>query len=141
MTYPVNTEIQLHWGEMDAMGHINNAVYFKYFETARIEYFILLGQDNIHADMGEGPILANISCQYIRPITYPDKLMVSCWIERIGNTSLQMKYEIFSQTQQQKVSTGDSIVVMIDYRTGNKILVSDELKEKIYELQPKLKPE
>lgn len=137
--YPVSFPITVHWGQMDALGHVNNARYFEFFEAARIEYFRKVGQEELQAGQGDGPVLAQIGCQFMRPVTYPDNLAIGCWVERIGNTSLKMNYEVYSQKEKAVMATGESIVVMIDYTTGKKVPVSAETKEQIYGLQPELR--
>ncbi len=67
--YPVVTEIPVAWGEMDALNHVNNAVYFRYFETARLDFFkhVELMEDGVQVD----PVLGDTYCKYFRPVTYP----------------------------------------------------------------------
>jgi len=64
----------MRWGDMDALGHMNNTVYFRYLEQARISWFDSLGVDY---GQGEGPILGTISCRFRIPIAYPAELAVS----------------------------------------------------------------
>lgn len=139
MNVPFSIDINLQWGEMDALGHINNTLYFRYFESARIAWFSALGYGEVNAGSEQGPVLASVSCQFLRPLFFPDTIRVGCKIERIGNTSMQMTHEIFSHEQQTVVSKGDSIIVMVNYQTGEKIPVSEELKNKIYLFHPELK--
>ncbi len=136
--HPVAYPIKIEWNQMDALGHVNNAIYFKYFEAARIDYFMKIGQEELQAGKGEGPVLAQISCQFMMPVSFPDDITVGCWIERIGNTSVQMNYEIYSKKLDAVAALGESIVVMIDYSTGKKVPIPESVKAKIYEIQPEL---
>ena len=73
MNFPVSVDIPVAWGEMDAFGHVNNVVFFRYFETVRIAYFErLLGSGFSSPDFM--PILANTECSYKRPVVFPDTL-------------------------------------------------------------------
>ena len=92
--YPVTIQLPVQWGEMDAFGHVNNVVYFKYFESARIKYFNLLefGVNNQQI----APILAETKCRFWRPLTYPDNITVGARISSIGNSSFVMEYAIES---------------------------------------------
>jgi len=137
--YPVSIDCAIKWGEMDALGHVNNTVYFRYFEDVRIEYFKELGLEAVTSDQEMGPILAQINCQFLMPVAYPDQLTIGVWVARIGNTSLQMDYEIYSKQHQQVVALGSSVIVMINYQTGAKIPVSDQLRSKIQDLQVNFK--
>lgn len=133
--YPVNIESAVRWGEMDALGHVNNAVYFRYFEDVRLAYFERLGFRSVVAGEKIGPILAQIDCSFRRPVVYPDTLTIGAWVSKIGNTSLQLQYEIYSRRQQTVVATGSSVVVMMDYERGEKIPVTEEIKAAVEALQ------
>lgn len=139
--YPVSISCPVRWGEMDALGHVNNTVYFRYFEDIRIEYFKKLGLEAVTPDQEMGPILAQISCQFLRPVEYPDRVTIGVWVARIGNTSLQMDYEIYSEQHQEVVATGTSVIVLINYQNGSKIQVSDELRKQIQDLQVAFQPD
>ena len=75
-TFPVVTKIPVIWGDMDSFKHVNNVIYFRYFESARIQYFETLGWLKIIEKMGIGPILGSTSCRYRIPLTYPDSVFV-----------------------------------------------------------------
>ena len=113
---------------MDALGHVNNVMYFRYMESARIDLFENLGYTSINPMSEQGPILAYINCQYKAPVTFPDTLLVSSEIHHIGNTSFKIGNEIFSTAQQQVVATGDSVTVLVNYQTGEKLTVPDEIR-------------
>src|ERR1039458_3916242 len=71
--FPVVITVPLLWGDHDAFGHVNNLVYLRWCETARVEYLLLVGLWPSLPPAGLGPILANISCDYKRPLTFPDR--------------------------------------------------------------------
>lgn len=123
---------------MDALGHVNNAQYFTYFENVRIEYFRSLGFKIISVNEETGPILAQISCDFRQPITFPDKLTIGAGITRIGNSSLQFDYDVYSTNEDRIVAEGKSVVVLINYRTGKSIPVTDEDRERINAAEPNL---
>ena len=85
--FPVTVEIPVAWGDMDAMGHVNNAVYFRYFETARIKCFAELGLDSIEQSDGVGPILHSASCRFRIPPTHPDTVTVGAQIAETQATT------------------------------------------------------
>src|SRR5262245_20383692 len=74
--FPVVIEIPIAWGEMDAMQHVNNIVYFRYVESARMAYFERIGFLEHQRVTGVGPILAWTNCRFRRPLTYPDTVRV-----------------------------------------------------------------
>lgn len=136
--YPIIIDISVQWGEMDAFNHVNNVVYFRYFESARIAY---MEQTKIMSEMQEtqvGPILANTECRYRRPVTYPDQLKVGCRTLELGDQEIIQEYAVFSLQQQTITTLGKARVVMVDYKTGQKVAVSDTIKAAIVKQQPEL---
>lgn len=129
------TEIKtsIRWGEMDALNHVNNAVYFSYFEDARIEYLNSIGYGDVNVSSGSGPILANISCDFLKPLTYPDQIIVGVGTTRLGTSSMTVDYEVYSEKLEEVVAKGSSVVVMIDYNEGKSIPLPDWMRVKILE--------
>ena len=71
-------EIPIRWGDMDAMGHVNNTVYFRYMEQARISWFEALG---LQPDpLGEGPVIVNAACTFARQLEYPGTVLVRHYV-------------------------------------------------------------
>lgn len=129
--WPLVLEVRVAWGDMDAYRHVNNTMYLRWFESARISYFERVaivsegGYDTV------GPILARATIDFRRPVTYPDAVTVEATVARIGNTSFEMRYRATSVAHKAIVAEGDSIIVMMDYRTGQKVPVSPELRARI----------
>ncbi len=116
--YPVTYEIRLHWGEMDAFQHLNNVVYFRYFETIRMEYFEKMGIVGDGA-VGIGPILATTECKFIYPLTYPDTVLAGASVVETGSDRFTMNYGIYSLKHQRLAAKGSGVIVSYDY-TGQK---------------------
>lgn len=120
------TQIAVAWGEMDALQHVNNVVYFRYFETARIDFF------NRHFPLDElyqsgvGPVISENHARYKRPVTFPDTLEVSVSISDVHADRFTMHYTVFSQRQQAITTTGSSQAVMFNFKTGKKAPLSPE---------------
>jgi acyl-CoA thioester hydrolase len=130
--WPIEIEIPVAWGDMDAFRHVNNAVYLRWFESSRIEYFQRVGM--LDTD-GVGPILAKISVNYRRPVIYPDTVLVGSTVTQFGRTSFSMSYRVYSRQQGELVADGDGVIVMFDYQRQEKALLQDSLKEKILALE------
>ena len=92
LDYPVTIEIPVVWGEMDAFQHVNNIVYFRYFESARISYFEKLDYMKFLEEIGVGPILASTQCNFKIPLTYPDRVTVGAKVETIEDERFTMKH-------------------------------------------------
>ena len=130
--WPIVTELPVLWGDMDDFGHVNNIIYLKWCETSRVELFReiwnlkSLKMQDIMEKEGMGPILANFNMNYKIPIQYPDIITVKTRITSIGNTSFGVGHELFSKTNKDKtVASGESVIVMIDYKSGKKSAIDD----------------
>jgi len=98
--YPVKIEIPIAWGDMDAFQHVNNIMYFKYFESARISYFEKIKFLEVMENTGVGPILASTQCRYKLPLTYPDRVAVGAKVDSLEKDRFTMKYAVFSLRHQ-----------------------------------------
>src|SRR5438309_6751770 len=94
--YPVVVELPVAWGDMDSYRHVNNVVYFRYFENARLEYFRRLGWLEYERDTGIGPILAATQARFRRPLTYPDTIAVAARITAVAEDRMTMEYRLVS---------------------------------------------
>ncbi len=135
--FPVVVEIPVLWGNQDAFGHVNNVVYFRWCETARVEYLQRVGLWVPLPPVGVGPILASLKCDYERPLNYPDTVRVGARVTRIGRSSLQMEHSYVSRELGVEVATADSSLVMLDYSTGETVAISAEMRRAIGELEGK----
>jgi acyl-CoA thioester hydrolase len=127
--------IPVAWGEMDAMGHVNNIIYFRYFESVRIAYFLKLNMIGYQQETGIGPILASTECRYKFPLHYPDTLMVGTKILSMEEDRFIMGYEVFSTKHKRIAADGEGVIVTYDYNNNKKVNIPDTLKAKIMELE------
>ena len=79
--------IPIRWGDMDAMGHINNTVYFRYMETVRIEWMRAVGCDP--DPQGQGPVIVNAFCNFYRQLEYPGDVRVKLYVSDPGRTTFE----------------------------------------------------
>ena len=134
--YPVVIEIPVAWGEMDMFGHVNNVVYFRYFESARIAYFEKLNLLDAIKEKGIGPILASTSCRFKIPLTYPDKIFVGAKTGNIEADRFTVHHIAVSEKHQKIAAEGNAVVVTFDYRANKKTPLPEALRQKIMSLQP-----
>jgi acyl-CoA thioester hydrolase len=132
--FVVSIEVPVAWGEQDAFGHLNNVVYFRYFESVRMHFLERIGALRSHAEHGIGVILASTTCDFKRPVEWPAKLNVRCGCTAVGNTSFSMTYEVADE-HGAIVASGSSVQVMYDYRAGAKVRVPDAVRKAIADLQ------
>ena len=119
------------WGDMDAVGHVNNVMYYRYIESARVEYLTRI--DAI--GQGLSAVIASSSCRFLRPVFFPDVLDIGVQVVEIRNSGFHMNYVLFSTKQQQIVATGDAIAVMVNASTLGKAALPAELRQRIYALE------
>jgi len=131
----VTMNIPVAWGEMDAMGHVNNIIYFRYFETVRIEYFNKLDMLGYSWDTGIGPILASTECRFKMPLHYPDTIIAGAKILSIEEDRFVMGYEVFSTRHRRIAADGEGVIVTYDYRNNKKVPVPESLRAKITALE------
>ena len=132
--YPVIHHQPIHWGEMDAFNHLNNVVYYRYAESARIGYLQTLGM----FDGSMVTVLAQSSCQYLRPVTYPDTLLLGVRCQRLGNTSIVMEYSYYSTAQDTIVATAEAVVVRLDSDGKRKLPWTEEERARLLALEAKV---
>lgn len=132
--FPIQIKFPIAWGDMDAFGHVNNVVYFRWFESARMAYFEKIRLEPTKALAGVGPILAHTSCQFLLPLQYPDTVTAKARIKSMGNTSFVMQYEIVSDAKG-IAAMGEGVVVMIDYTTNKKVPLPAEMRAAIKQLE------
>ena len=130
----IHTEISVQWGEMDAFNHVNNVMYIRWCETARITLFREIWGDKginmkeILEGNGVGPILANFNINYRLPLTYPDEVIIHTQVSQIGNTSFKLKQALFSKKLGNTlVADATSVVVMVNYKTGDKYTLNQNI--------------
>ena len=133
--FPVVVTIPLLWGDHDAFGHVNNMAYLRWSETARVEYLIRIGFWPPLPPAGIGPILASITCDYKRPLTYPDTAYIGARVTRIGNRSFQMQHRVVSKALDAVAAEVDSTIVALDYGLNKTVPVPERCRKAIEELE------
>lgn len=139
--YPVVVEIPVAWGEMDAFQHLNNIVYFRYFESARIAYFEKLDLLDLMTRTGVGPILASTSCKFRIPLTYPDKVLSGARVTKIEKDRFIMNYIIVSIKHEKTAAEGEGLIVAFNYRDNKKVLLPEEMRQRIMNIEEAANPE
>ena len=128
-------ELPVVWGEMDAFGHVNNIIYFRYFESARLLYFEKIGFLETIQTTGVGPILASTRCDFRKALTFPDKIHVGARVTEMGDDRFLMQYRIVSEKLQKIAAEGEGLIVSFDYRKGHKAPVPTKIRAQIEALE------
>ena len=121
----------MRWGDMDAMMHVNNTVYFRFMEQARISWVDSWGVGNT-ADQPEGPVIATASCRFRKPLKYPGQVEVRVYAGKIGRSSLPTYYEIRRTDDVETVyATGEALFVWISNMTGKPVSFPVVVRERL----------
>jgi acyl-CoA thioester hydrolase len=118
--------IAIRWGDMDAMGHVNNTVYFRFMEQARIGWFDALLPRGA-AWKSTGIVIANASCNFKRPISYPGTVEVRLSIGLPGGSSVPTFYEL--RMEDELCADGEATVVFIDMEKQKPIRIPQNIRE------------
>jgi len=107
--------LTIRWGDMDALGHVNNTAYFRYMEQARLEWLFKATGLHVYKE-GKGPVIANASCNFLVPVVYPATLEIRMYLAHPGRSSVMSYYDIL--VGDAKMADGASKMVWVDFATG-----------------------
>ena len=122
--------IPIRWGDMDAMGHVNNTLYFRYMEQARISWFEALIPEH-EAWQSTGIVIANATCNYKRPLTYPGTVEVRLFVSPPGGASVPTHYELRVDADPELYADGAAVVVFIDLKEQKPVRIPQSIREAI----------
>ncbi|WP_137174331.1 thioesterase family protein [Massilia sp. HP4] len=125
----------IRWGDMDAMGHVNNTNYFRYIESARIAWLEQVG--GLPDARGEGPVIVNASMNFIKQLTYPGEIEVTTFVSPPGRSSVEVSHEIRLVNGLGEAgdlhAEGMAKVVWVDFRLGKSAPLPDVLRAQLPE--------
>lgn len=122
--------IPMRWGDMDAMGHVNNVVYFRYMEQARMAWFYKIGvaaaADNC------GPVIINASCTFLKQLVYPGDLAVTMYAGQPGRSSFETWIEMRPSYDSARLyAEGQAKVVWVDFAKEKSVALPDRIRRLI----------
>lgn len=131
--FKTKTQVTVRFSDTDAMGHMNNSRFFSFMEEGRVAYFKALMQaENIQDAFKVFPfILAEIKCAFRAPVYCNDMIEVSLGITKVGTKSFVIEYELHETKSGKLVATGDSVLVMYDYKTGQSMIIPNEFRKRV----------
>ena len=126
------SKIAVNWGDMDALGHVNNTMYFRYMEIARVNWL-----DSIGVKLGENNqsfIIVNAFCEFLSPLTYPKILSVETFISEIGYSSIGLSHELKitkENKEQNLIANGFVTCVWFDLKRKKSIPIPEIIKDSL----------
>jgi acyl-CoA thioester hydrolase len=122
----LTTRMPIRWGDMDAYGHVNNTVYFRYMEQARIEWLEAMG---FRVRLGGlAPVIINARCTFMQPLTYPGTVEVRVFAGPPGRSSFETYYEMRVEGSQDLAAEGAAKVVWTDSGSGKSVAIPDPVR-------------
>ncbi|WP_213296440.1 acyl-CoA thioesterase [Paraburkholderia sacchari] len=124
----------IRWGDMDAFGHVNNTVYFRYMEQVRISWFerIGVGGESRERGDGQGPVIVNASMDFLKQLHYPGDIVCTMTVGEPGRSSFDTGFELRRVDDPDTVyARGNARCVWIDYAAGKSVPIPDSLRATI----------
>jgi acyl-CoA thioester hydrolase len=122
--------IPIRWGDMDAMGHLNNGSYFRYMETVRIDWFRSIGCD-VNA-RGEGIVIINAFCNFYRQLEYPGDVLTRMYVSNVGRSSFDTWCTMaYAGAPDLINAAGGATTVWVDFPKQKSLPIPDWLRQKI----------
>lgn len=125
------TRLTIRWGDMDAAGHVNNTVYFRYMEQARIDWMnsIACGPDG---SKGEGPVIVNAHCTFLRQLRYPGEVEILTYVGSPGRSSFETMHVIRrADAPDVIVAEGGAKVVWVNYAQEKSVALTRDVRARL----------
>ncbi|MGP8216132.1 MAG: acyl-CoA thioesterase [Bacteroidia bacterium] len=132
--FPVKLEIRLDWSELDEFGVINNVMFFKYFQSSRLNYWALAGFERDYKPRELGPFLVSSNCQLKKPLFYPGHIVVEARVDFIKNTSLGFSHRLLNEAGEICAEAQD-IIVLYDFIKKTTVPVPRHVRQNIEEIE------
>lgn len=117
-------QFAIEWGDMDALGHVNNGRYFDYFQEARIEWL-----ESLQLDMKQtvGPVVVHTACTFLKPLIYPASVTLISYLQQLGRTSMVVEHAIYQD--EQLMTEGLSKIVWVDYQLNKSLPLPEVIRQ------------
>jgi len=134
-SYPHHLTIPTRWADNDIYGHVNNSVYYFYFDTVVNRWLI----DNGLLEIGKSEVIGLVvgtSCDYFSPISFPDEVTAGLRAAKIGTSSVTYEIGLFRNEEVTASAQGTFVHVYVDEKNRRPVNISDRMKEKLGEIEP-----
>jgi acyl-CoA thioester hydrolase len=127
-------EITTRWMDNDVYGHVNNVVYYSWFDTAVNEYLIKSGV----LDIEQSPVIGLVietHCNYFAPVAFPDRITVGIAVAKLGNSSVRYEIGIFRDDDMVAAAQGHFVHVYVDRVTRRPAAIPEEMRRILQSIQ------
>lgn len=131
----VTIECPIRWGDMDALGHVNNIIFFQYCESARIAYFEAIDLEQFRERPTDGPGMVSANLNFRRQLKYPGLVRVTANTTTIGEKSFTLRYTLRDAADGAIVAEGDSVCLWVDYAAAKAMRLPDRFVARIAEIE------
>jgi len=132
--------LPVQWGDLDAYGHVNNAAYLKWFESARAEYALRVGVDVLPNQRGVGAIVGSLSCRFHRPLGYPADVLIGVRMVRVAVGKITLSCRIVEAQTGAPAADAECDAVLFDYAAGRPVAVPDAIRAAVEVLEGRAFP-
>jgi len=124
----------IRWGDMDSFGHVNNVEFFRYLESARVEYVMTVLANEVRAE-GENIILSDLRCAFRHQLKWPGAVDIYTRTVQVGRTSIALQQIMCVADTQDIAATADTVLVWFDFRTQRPVPVPDAIRARLAEYE------
>ena len=136
--YPVVVDQTVVWSDTDANGHVNTAMYLRYMENGRVEFYNRIGKYAVEKERGITLVIKSSTCHFLSPLSYPDKISIGARVKEIRDDQIFMEYVVVNRLCMSAVARGEATIVAFWISSRTKVPIPPELKKRISDLQPEL---
>ncbi|HCF60644.1 MAG TPA: acyl-CoA thioesterase [Myxococcales bacterium] len=129
--FKVQVALEVRWSDLDALGHVNNARYFGYFEQGRIGYLERVAPGRKLVESGVAPLLAHTECDFLAPIEHPASLLVGTRALRVGSSSVELQQTVRGREGGRVHAIGRAVLVFFDLAAGAAVAIPQPLREAV----------
>lgn len=119
--------LRIDWSELDLFGHVNNVVFYRYMQSARVRFWEQIGLYKMYQEQKIAPLLASAAIDFKQPLYYPGDVIIKYEPAFVKNTSFGLAYTIFNQ-ENQVVAIGKDIMVLFDFNKNEKMEIPGNLR-------------
>ncbi len=121
------SRMAVRWGDMDAYGHVNNTIYFRFFEQARCEWIEAIGYP-VTPNEPTGAVIINASATFMRPVVYPADVIIKVYAGELGRSSFMTWYELFVSGDEQAYAEGAAKIVWMNNENGRSVALPEDVR-------------